>query len=66
MYDYKGDKCLDQKSQYYDIVNRGDRAYSGVGRPESELFKEGLSGKVALLESPGGCTGISGCLRQRE
>lgn len=38
---YKGDKCLDEKSQYYDIVNRGDRAYSGVGRTKSGLAVQG-------------------------
>lgn len=53
MYNYKGDKCLEEKSQFYDSINRGDPADSGVGRTESSLVKEGLSEEVGLLESPG-------------
>lgn len=65
VYNYNSDKCLEEKSQFYDSVNRGDPAYSGVCGTESRLVKEGLSEEVALLEGPGGCVGVSGSLRQR-
>lgn len=62
---YKGDECLEDKSGLCDSVNRGDPACRG-GRNREWAAQGGPLKGGALLESPRGFVGVSGCLRQRE
>lgn len=57
---------MEDKSEFYDSINRGDPACGGVVVTESRLVKEALPEEASHFPSLGGRAGLRGCLGQRE